>query len=124
MLLNLTNHPSTRWSEKQLAAAEEAYGGVQDLQFPSIPSAASTGEVEVMAEHYLQKVLEASPVAVHLQGEFTFVYALALRLQNLNIPVVASTSERTVEEREGEKIVRFNFVQFRAYPEAGKTLSA
>jgi|GEM_PF-3991543 hypothetical protein len=54
-------------------------------------------------------------------------YGTAPYIQDLpfpNIPVVASTSERTVEEREGEKIVRFNFVQFRAYPEAGKTLSA
>ncbi|MFT6130112.1 MAG: hypothetical protein ACJATN_001838 [Neolewinella sp.] len=116
MLLNLTNHPSTRWSEKQLATAEEAYGEVQDLQFPSIPSGASTAEVEELAETYLEKVVEASPTAVHLQGEFTFVYALALRLQEQGIPVVASTSERVVEEREGKKIVHFNFVQFRDYP--------
>lgn len=117
MLLNLTNHPSTRWSEEQLAAAVEAYGEVQDLQFPNIPSGASTAEVEEMADDYLQQVLEISPSAVHLQGEFTFVYALVHRLQRLGIPVVASTSERIVEEREGEKMVRFNFVQFRAYPD-------
>jgi hypothetical protein len=116
MLLNLTNHPASRWTEKQLKAAEAAYGGVEDLQFPSIPSAASTAEVEALAEDYLERVMEVGPTAVHLQGEFTFVYALVGRLQAHNIPVVASTSERIVEERDGKKIVHFNFVRFRDYP--------
>jgi hypothetical protein len=44
-----------------------------------------------------------------------FTYALVRRLRAHNIPVVASTSERLVEERDGKKIVQFNFVRFRAY---------
>lgn len=115
MLLNLTNHPSTRWSEKQLAAAKEAYGSVQDLQFPNIPSGATTGEVAEMATDYLRQIVAIGPAAVHLQGEFTFVCALVEQLRATGIPVVASTSERSVEEKDGRKIVHFDFVQFRAY---------
>jgi hypothetical protein len=122
MLLNLTNHPSPRWTEKQLSAANDIYGGVVDLPFPNIPSGATTEAVDALAEEYVQKVMAAAPVAVLLQGEFTFVYALTARLQARGMTVVVGTSERNVEEREGKKIVQFNFVQFRAYPEAGAVI--
>jgi hypothetical protein len=115
MLLNLTNHPSTRWSEKQLAIAEEAYGSVHDLPFPNIPSGMDGEEVDALAEDYYQRVVAAEVTAVHLQGEMAFTYALVWRLRAHNIPVVASTSERLVEERDGKKIIQFNFVRFRAY---------
>jgi hypothetical protein len=115
MLLNLTNHPSTRWSDKQLAAAREAYGEVQDLQFPNIPSEMSGEEVDDLAEVYYHRVVISKATAVHLQGEMAFTYALVRRLRAHNIPVVASTSERLVEERDGKKIIQFNFVRFRAY---------
>jgi len=116
MLLNLTNHPSPRWSEKQTDTANETYGAIQDLPFPNIPSGATTEEVDALAGEYLQKVIAAAPAAVLLQGEFTFVYALTTRLQAQGVPVVVGTSERNVEERDGKKIVQFDFVQFRAYP--------
>lgn len=116
MLLNLTNHPSPRWSKKQLTAATEAYGGIHDLPFPNIPSGATTKEVNTLTKKYLQRVIDIAPTAVLLQGEFTFVYALTARLQARSIPVVVGTSERNVEERDGKKIVQFDFVQFRAYP--------
>lgn len=120
MLLNLTNHPSPRWSDNQLAAAHDQFGGLQDLPFPNIPSGATTEEVDALAEEYLHKVTEAAPAAVLLQGEFTFVYALTTRLQAQGVTVVVGTSERNVEERDGKKIVQFDFVQFRAYPERRK----
>ena len=115
MLLNLTNHPSPRWSAKQMDTAVEAYGGVEDLPFPNIPSGMSGEEVDTLAEEYYHKVIASGAAAVHLQGEMTFVYALVLRLRAHNIPVVASTSERMVEEADGQKTIRFDFTRFRAY---------
>jgi hypothetical protein len=55
------------------------------------------------------------PQAVHLMGEMTFTFRLVTMLQAAGIPCIASTTHRTVEERDGKKIVQFEFVQFRPY---------
>ncbi|MGQ9799960.1 MAG: hypothetical protein ACUVRG_11875, partial [Ignavibacterium sp.] len=53
--------------------------------------------------------------AVHLMGEFTFVYNLVNLLKKKNIKVIVSTTDRIVEESDGKKIVIFQFVRFREY---------
>ncbi|MGQ9848195.1 MAG: hypothetical protein ACUVQP_11950, partial [Bacteroidales bacterium] len=53
--------------------------------------------------------------AVHLMGEFTFVYNLVNLLKKKNIKVIVSTTDRIVEESDGKKIVTFQFVRFREY---------
>ncbi|EJF54117.1 hypothetical protein SapgrDRAFT_2458 [Saprospira grandis DSM 2844] len=116
MFLNLSNHPSSRWSGKQLTTAQQ-YGQLQDLPFPNIPPAATTAEVEEMAETYKNKVVQLAPKIVHLMGEMTFTACLARKLQAEGLQCVASTTERIVlEEEDGSKTVKFNFVQFRTYP--------
>ena len=115
MLLNLSNHPSSAWSEAQMQAAVAQYGSVQDLPFPNIPPDAAAEEVRQLAEAYEAKVRQADPAAVHLMGEMTFTFALVQRLQAIGIPCIASTTERIAEERDGQKIVTFRFVQFRSY---------
>ena len=53
---------------------------------------------------------------VHIMGEFTFCFALIQKLQKQNIKCVASTTERNVRFLStGERVVDFNFIQFRAY---------
>lgn len=116
MLLNLSNHPSADWSEAQCQAATAQYGSVLDLPFPNIPPDATADEVRLLAAQYEVKIRQLNPAAVHLMGEMTFTYALVQRLQAIGIPCIASTTERIAEEREGQKIVRFQFVQFRPYP--------
>jgi hypothetical protein len=120
MLLNLSNHPYTSWPVAQATAALRQFGTVQDLPFPSIPPQATTAEVQELVEDYYQQIRQTNPHTVHLMGEMTFTFALVQRLQAAGIPCVASTSERIVEEREGRKIVTFNFVQFRPYAYAAK----
>lgn len=115
MLLNLSNHPSPTWSAAQLQAATAQYGSVQDLPFPNIPPDATADEVRRLAEQYEAEVRRVDPAAVHLMGEMTFTFALVNRLQAFGIPCIASTTERIAEEREGQKIVTFRFVQFRNY---------
>jgi len=53
--------------------------------------------------------------AVHIQGEFTFVFALVSLLLNHNIKCIASTTSRNVIEENGKKITEFQFVKFREY---------
>jgi len=116
MFLNLSNHPSNRWSDKQLTSAQ-FYGELHDLPFPNIPPAASSEEVEQMAEIYKNKVIELAPKVVHLMGEMTFTACLLRKLQAQGFHCVASTTERVVlEETDGSKTFKFNFVQFRTYP--------
>ena len=118
MLINLSNHPSDKWGEKQLDVARQCYGRVQDLPFPAIDPMADTAAVEALAASYLAQIQQMPAVsAVHLMGEMTFLVALVPMLQRAGIDVVCSTTERSVlEEEAGKKTLQFVFVQFRAYP--------
>ncbi|MFQ6116057.1 MAG: CRISPR-associated protein [bacterium] len=121
MLINLSNHPSDRWSEEQKRAAQ-VYGEIVDLDFPEIDPDASLNEVEGAVERYVARcmtLLEKSQQkenAVHIMGEMTFVYQFVKRMSARGVTCLAATTERLVEERKpGEKYARFRFVQFRPY---------
>ncbi len=119
MLINLTNHPSSRWSDKQKAAAK-VYGEIVDMPFPVIDEAGDEKYIATLADEYLNKIVNLSDtqsVVVHLMGEQTFSYALIKRLCERGITCVASTTKRIVkEEVPGKKSeVIFQFERFRAY---------
>lgn len=121
MLINLSNHPKDKWQSRQLETALKKYKSIVDLPFPIISPKASSHQVKRKAESYLKKclsLLTKSPDkfnAVHLMGEFTFVYNLVNLLKKKNITVIVSTTDRLVEEKDGKKIVTFNFIKFREY---------
>jgi len=120
MFINISNHPSSKWEEKQISIAKE-YGAILDIPFPQIDPAATSEQVKDLAMSYFDEIQnivksDSSPIVVHIMGEMTFVFALVQMLQKQDIECVASTSERLVtEEQNGRKVVQFNFVQFRAY---------
>lgn len=123
MLINLTNHPYSKWSEIQRNKANELYGVITDLNFPKIDPTYSKEEVHKLCNKYFAQIMDIFDLcanspnqnAVHIQGEFTFVFKLVYLLKNIGISCVASTTERNVKEIDGKKIVEFNFVQFREY---------
>jgi hypothetical protein len=120
MLLNLSNHPSEKWSKEQMDLAQKLYGEVVDMPFPHISPIENTEGVLALAQQYAQNLLELSkqttPLAVHLMGELSFCFALVKMLQKHNIKVVCSTTERTVlEEVNGKKTAQFKFHNFREY---------
>ena len=124
MLINLSNHPSGKWDEKQINKAKELYGSVLDMKFPAIDPAGDQEYIENLANIFFKQVVdvfdecanEPFPNAVHIQGEFTFVCKLVSLLKSSNIKCVASTTVRNVEElKNGEKNVKFMFVRFREY---------
>lgn len=121
MLINLSNHPSSAWAEKQLKTAEKKFGNVIDIPFPNISPFASSQQVYKKAKTYLNKITSLISKskdknnAVHLMGEFTFAFYLTQMLKQKKIPVVVSTTKRIVEEKDGKKVVTFNFVKFREY---------
>ncbi|MEZ4983717.1 MAG: TIGR02221 family CRISPR-associated protein [Saprospiraceae bacterium] len=114
-LLNLSNHPVDRWPDRQRQVAIQQFSDIQDLPFPAIDPLLTPSELEMLVHEYFERVVALNPAAVHLMGEMTFTFALVQRLKAIGIPCVASTTERIAEERDGQKVVTFRFVQFRAY---------
>jgi hypothetical protein len=121
MLINLSNHPSNQWSDKQFKTAIKKFKSVYDLPFPHISPKANSKQVKIKAGKYFERVLRIlksskdKSNAVHLMGELTFVYQLTQMLKRKNITVIASTTDRIVDEQNEKKIVTFNFVRFREY---------
>ena len=119
MFINISNHPSTKWSPEQLAAAGEE---VVDLGFPSVLPEGKDGYMSALVWEWAEKVraLACEPgsraltgVTIHLMGETGFVCRLGLELRYGGAKVVHSTTAREVVERNGVKESVFRFVQFR-----------
>ena len=120
MLINLSNHPSKYWSEQQLALACERWGRVVDMPFPAIDPTSDTVAVQQLATEYCKRCVEVlggttEASAVHLMGEMVFCYSLVIMLKAAGIPVVASTTERSVRYVGDIKETIFVFVTFREY---------
>ena len=54
--VNLTNHSSELWDEKQTETARQ-YGEIVDMQFPNITPSASSAEIRALADDYLSRIL-------------------------------------------------------------------
>lgn len=122
MLINLSNHPSELWDDKQKKQAIKLYGGIEDFIFPEVDPKATEEEVWDLAYDYIDMCLdflsdyEGENNAVHIMGEFNFCFTLISGLLEFDIACVASTSRRISEKVEPNgKITRFKFVKFREY---------
>ena len=119
IFINLTNHPSNKWDEKQIEAAKQ-YGEIIDISFPDITAQADEKQIVKLAEQYFDYIRGYHCTAVMVQGEFTFTYHLVKMLEEAGIPALAACSERKVEEIVNSdysvsKKVDFHFVRFRKY---------
>lgn len=115
MLINLSNHPSTNWPTEQKSTAVKKYNILVDVPFPIIAPFATKKAIKQLAKEYLKKIQAHQPQAVHIMGEMTFTYRLVRLLKKAGIRCIASTTNRIVEEKDGKKIVQFEFIQFRKY---------
>lgn len=121
MLINLSNHPSNLWSEKQTHLAIDLFGQVKDLTFPVIDPNWNEQKIYDLAIHYFNEIMAEKNIsnndfAVHIMGEFNFVFALTSLLLKNKIQCVASTTQRKVTyDKLGNKISDFDFIQFRKY---------
>lgn len=118
MFINLSNHASSEWSEKQKKAALE-YGEIVDLPFPNVNPEVDELEIEQLAKQYYQKIMDTAGGAmcvVHPMGEMTLAFALISLLQKNNIVCLASTSKRhSIKMDNNTKKIIFDFVKFRKY---------
>ena len=118
MFINLTNHPSEKWSLEQRKAAE-VYGEIVDIPFPLINENATETEINHLADDYLATILskgDAKDLTVHIMGEQTFCYALISKLQKEGIRCIASCTKRNAfVNEEGQTVSTFHFSNFREY---------
>jgi len=115
---NISNHPSERWQDAQLAAALEYADEVVDVRFPAVGPMLDTDDVEGLADALMARLPE-NTVAAMVSGEFVLTACLIKRLQSVGIPCFAATTVRKVIEDGDLKTTVFNFVRFREYPELG-----
>lgn len=121
MLINLSNHPSEKWSPLQTEAAK-VYGKIIDLPFPAVDPLADSAKIDQFAQSYFLQIVSIlateskGPDAVHLMGELTFCFSLVLKLKTSGIQCLASTAKReTCELPDGAKKSKFVFARFREY---------
>lgn len=124
-IINYSNHPWASWSVEQKAAATAKYAKVIDKAFPAVPPAATIAELEELLETELMEIFaliaEHTPSGadycdVHIMGEQSFCFNIIEALHEEGIRCYVSTSARISQELpNGEKLVKFNFVQFRPY---------
>ncbi len=113
-MINVSNHPSSKWGRMQLEKA----GNVIDLAFPAVNPNASGEDLDALALEYLEKVLSMDNPdrVVHVMGEMGFTFRLVSLLKKQGLKVVHSTTERkSVENADGTKTSLFQFCQFREY---------
>lgn len=121
MLINISNHSLSEWDDNQVLAAKQIFGSITDIEFPIIDPEGDEDYIKNLCSKYadlIRRKLSLSKDgrnAVHIMGEFTFVFNLVSTLKNEGIKCVASTSKRdSVLTNEG-KLSSFNFVRFREY---------
>lgn len=119
MLINLSNHPLSIWSNKQKNAAIAQFGELVDYPFPHVSPDKDINEIKELAQSIFEEIInlnEDKEITIHIMGEFSLVYQLVSLFQLKKIPCVLSTSNRIVEEQtDGSKKVFFDFVKFRSY---------
>ena len=116
MLLNLSNHPLSNWSEEQKRIAEALFGEIVDMPFPQVAPDGDEAYIDRLAREYFDRIANRDDVDfVHIMGEMNFTFALVSKLRAVGIRCFASTTERETVEENGVKISEFNFVRFREY---------
>ena len=114
IFVNFTNHPSNKWEQSQISAAE-SYGRIVDVPFPAVDPKATSQDVRTLASEFVDIIMNHHPAAVLCQGEFTLCYSVINSLKKNGIIVLAACTERMVEENESGKVVKFIFEGFREY---------
>lgn len=119
MLINISNHPSEKWSQRQLEASLSYGALVTDIPFPTIDASSANDEIIADADKYSNEIIKhynPETDAIHIMGEMTFTYSLVKRLRKAGFRCVASTTERVKQQLpDGSFISEFRFQSFRDY---------
>ena len=115
---NISNHPVERWDEKQkeAAAAMVNNGEVLDFPFPVVNTSATAGDITRMANAIAKDALGMGCTHAMVAGQMNLVYKLVQVLDAAGVQCYAAVSDRnTIDNGDGTKTVRFDFVKFLEY---------
>ena len=132
VFLNISNHLATKWDKKQVDAAynlfPKIFTDVQiiDIPFPNIDPYWTTVNLKDQAEQFyiactstnnIWNLTKPDLTIFHVMGEMGFTYNLIECIKAYQTKeIYHSTTERIVSvDSQGNKVVTFNFVQFRRY---------
>ena len=124
LFINVSNHPSSTWSESQRNAALKGGATIVDMPFPAVPPTATRNDIRDMGYQLINRIDSTivscggseSTTTITIVGEFSLTIFVVVKLRLLlpGLKVVVATSERnTVINEDGSKTIRFEFVQFR-----------
>ncbi len=117
VFLNISNHPSDKWTIEQTKAAKEFAISIVDVKPPPVPPVYSIEKVEKLCSTLLKSIPELTTHAM-VSTEYTLTAAIVRRLQKKDIVCFAATTERKVIEiSSNQKQVVFKFIRFRKYPD-------
>ena len=118
MFLNISNHSIKGWSHDQKKAALELAPEAElvDVPFPNVIPRWPLDEVISRARELTRALDLEKTQAAMVAGESIMCVLLVRELQALGVVCYSATTERVVEESEGEKRSRFTFVRFREWP--------
>ena len=123
MFINISNHPSLKWSSAQLESAFALTSDkhVMDIPFPAVPATATKTDILKLADGLHHNVMANKPEVVMIAGEFTLAYTLIELCLRAGVKVVAACSDRRTKEVVNEdgtttKTTVFEFIQFREFP--------
>ena len=112
ILINVSNHPSSSWSDEQ----KFGWDKIIDIPFPEIDPSMEMSDIHNLANKVYGQIEEIcknkSPgdyIGVMLQGEYTFCYVLFLKLISLVDIYVPVSRRNVVENPDGSKTVKFKF---------------
>jgi len=115
MLINLSNHPASSWSQEQWDAADSLASYVLDVPFPNIDPNASLEDIARLAQDVFEKIKDDAGF-VNITGEMTFVYSFVKICEAAGIPCIAATFEPVVVKNpDGSETSVSKFIQFRPY---------
>ncbi|MCM1079536.1 MAG: TIGR02221 family CRISPR-associated protein [Bacteroidales bacterium] len=118
LLINLSNHPSSEWSEEQLSAAME-YGKCIDIPFPNVDPFDDEDAISELADKKIAEILtlvKDNKVTVHIMGEMCLTFQIVSKLHQHGIKCISSTTYRIAEILpDGSKRIEFHFKRFRDY---------
>ena len=102
-----------------MSAARELSQNIVDYPFPAVDPYWNADKVKSEAVKIFNDILAKYPneqLVVHVAGEFTMCYTLVNLFKNAGVKCVASCTFRNVVEcKDGTKIQKFGFIQFREY---------
>ena len=119
--INLSNHPSTKWSEEQLNSAKQYSENIIDIPYPNIPQTATQEQIRDIMKDTLEKVVEANPKTVMCMGENITCHNFVKELEDKGINVVVAVTKpsgtKTIENPDGttKQVSVFKFEGFRDY---------